>query len=120
MFVMRSWNAVVDVARVKSLFVGGFIMDIDERKFIGTNLNLFLVFMVVYRERSFSKAAACLYVRQPAISGSLVRLRQHFDDQLFVSAGPKGVRPTPKAKRIAELLLPAMSTIQDVIDWKVL
>jgi DNA-binding transcriptional LysR family regulator len=46
-------------------------------------------------------------------------LREHFDDPLFLSAGNKGVRPTAKAQRIAELLLPAMSAIQDVIDWKV-
>lgn len=95
-------------------------MNIDERKFIGANLNLLLVFMVVYREQSLSKAAACLTVQQPAISGSLVRLRKQFEDRLFISAGSKGVRPTPKARRIAQMLLPAMSTIQEVIDWKVI
>lgn len=92
------------------------MMKFDEQKFLGTNLNLLLVFVVVYRERNLSKAAECLAVRQPAISGSLVRLREVFDDKLFLSAGQKGVRPTAKAKKIAESLLPAMDAIQDVID----
>jgi DNA-binding transcriptional LysR family regulator len=96
----------------------GSIMKIDERKFLGTNLNLLLVFMVVYRERSLSKAAECLRVQQPAISGSLMRLREKFEDRLFLSAGQKGVRPTAKAEKIAELLSPAMDAIQDVFDGK--
>lgn len=93
-------------------------MNIDERKFLDTNLNLLLVFMVVFRERSLSRAAECLLVQQPAISGSLVRLREKFGDKLFVSAGQKGVRPTAKAVKIAGLLSPAMSAIQDAFDGK--
>jgi len=90
-------------------------MIIDERIFSGVDLNLLLVFMVIYREKNLSRAARCLDVRQPAVSGSLSRLRLKFNDTLFLSEGPKGVRPTQRANELAEVLLPALSTIQMLI-----
>jgi DNA-binding transcriptional LysR family regulator len=90
-------------------------MNIDERVFSGVDLNLLLVFMVIYREKNLSKAAQCLDVRQPAVSGSLSRLRLRFNDTLFLSEGSKGVRPTQRANELAEVLLPALSTIQMLI-----
>jgi DNA-binding transcriptional LysR family regulator len=93
----------------------GIPMNIDESKFSGIDLNLLVVFMVLFRERNVSRAAERLHVGQSAVSGSLVRLRQRFDDPLFLRAG-RGMRPTHRAEEIAHALLPAMSVIGSVIN----
>ncbi|MDB6144251.1 MAG: putative LysR-family transcriptional regulator [Pseudomonas sp.] len=90
-------------------------MNIDEHKFAGIDLNLLVVFMVMFHERNVSRAAERLHVGQPAVSGSLFRLRQRFDDPLFLRAG-RGMRPTHRAIEIANALLPAMSVIGSVIN----
>lgn len=89
-------------------------MNIDERKFAGIDLNLLLVFMVVFRERNASKAAGYLNVGQPAVSNSLRRLRKRFNDPLFLRDG-YGMRPTVRAVELAAALLPAMSIIGSVV-----
>ena len=63
------------------------------------DLNLFVVFDTIYREHSVTKAARQLHLTQPAISNSLARLREIFDDQLFVRT-PEGMMPTPLADNI--------------------
>jgi len=89
-------------------------MSLNEDILLSIDLNLLLTFLVVFRERSVSEAARHLRVSQPAVSGSLVRLRQCFDDPLFLRRNRK-MQPTPKAEEIAEALLPAMLQIESVI-----
>ncbi|RJX78756.1 LysR family transcriptional regulator [Pseudomonas sp. LS-2] len=89
-------------------------MSLNEDILLSMDLNLLLTFLVVFRERSVSEAARHLRVTQPAVSGSLVRLRQCFDDPLFLRRNRK-MQPTPKAEEIAEALLPAMLRIESVI-----
>jgi DNA-binding transcriptional LysR family regulator len=89
-------------------------MSLNEDILLSIDLNLLLTFLVVFRERSVSEAARHLRVTQPAVSGSLVRLRQCFDDPLFLRRNRK-MQPTPKAEEIAEALLPAMLRIESVI-----
>ena len=48
------------------------------------DLNLFVVFEVIYRERNVTRAAEILCLTQPAVSNSLARLRDLLDDPLFV------------------------------------
>ena len=48
------------------------------------DLNLFVVFDAIYRERSATKVAVLLNLTQPAVSNALGRLRQTFDDPLSV------------------------------------
>ncbi|MFK3973546.1 LysR family transcriptional regulator [Pseudomonas sp. NPDC087358] len=86
-----------------------------EKNLMQVDMNLLVVFMVLFRELSVSRAAEHLSVGQPAVSGSLVRLRNCFDDRLFVRCG-RGIRPTEKALQIAEALTPAMSALGSVID----
>lgn len=90
-------------------------MTIDETKFSNIDLNLTITFLVVFREKSVTRAAACMNVGQPAVSGSLLRLRTHFQDPLFTRT-QFGVQPTPKAILIAQKLLPAMSLIEAVLS----
>lgn len=60
------------------------------------DLNLLKAFDALLDERSVTRAAERLGLTQPAVSGMLVRLREGFDDPLFVRA-PRGVVPTLRA-----------------------
>lgn len=86
-------------------------MTIDEKKLSSIDLNLVVTFLVVFREENVTRAAVCMNVGQPAVSGSIVRLRAHFNDPLFVRI-KSGVRPTDTAIVIAQRLLPAMRVIE--------
>lgn len=59
-------------------------------------LNLLRTFLILSQELNMRKASERLRVSQPAISQALVKLRNHFDDELFVKV-PRGLKPTHKA-----------------------
>jgi DNA-binding transcriptional LysR family regulator len=61
------------------------------------DLNLFVVFDAIYTEGGITHAAKRLSLTQPAISHALARLRELFDDPLFMRQG-KGMIPTPLAR----------------------
>lgn len=63
------------------------------------DLNLFVVFDALYRERSVTKVAQLLNLTQPAVSNALGRMRQTFDDHLFVKTR-EGMSPTPVADSV--------------------
>lgn len=63
------------------------------------DLNLFVLFDALYRERSVTRVARLLNLTQPAVSNALARLRQTFDDPLFVRSA-EGMSPTPVADNI--------------------
>jgi len=48
------------------------------------DLNLFVVFDVIYTERNLTKSGEVLGITQPAVSNALSRLRENFNDELFV------------------------------------
>ena len=57
------------------------------------DLNLFIVFEVIYREGNLTKSANVLNITQPAVSNALSRLRKTFDDPLFERKAD-GMKPT--------------------------
>lgn len=63
------------------------------------DLNLFLVFDVIYSERNLTRAAEVLCLTQPTVSNALARLRSSLNDELFVRT-PKGMIPTPLTENI--------------------
>jgi DNA-binding transcriptional LysR family regulator len=75
------------------------------------DLNLLRLFDAVYRARSVSRAAERLGLTQPAASQGLTRLRTLIHDPLFMRA-PGGVRPTPKADRLAPAVASALATLE--------
>lgn len=89
-------------------------MLINEKPFLELDLNLLLIFIIIFQERSVTRTAKHLRVTQPAVSGSLLRLRQRFEDPLFTRCGGK-MQPTAKAEEIAQILLPAMAEIEKVL-----
>lgn len=64
------------------------------------DLNLLKVFNAVFNEQSISQAAAMLCVSQPAVSNALRRLRELYNDPLFVRTANK-MLPTPKAQELS-------------------
>ena len=65
------------------------------------DLNLFVVFDTIYAEGGITRAGRRLNLSQPAISHALARLREMFDDPLFVRHGHV-MTPTPLARRVIE------------------
>jgi DNA-binding transcriptional LysR family regulator len=80
----------------------------------GFDLNLLVAFEALNLERSVSKAAQRLGVRQPAMSASLARLRTLFGDELFVRAAGQ-MRPTAKALEITASVHAALAAAREAI-----
>lgn len=79
------------------------------------DLNLLRLFDAIYRLRSVSRAADSLDLSQPAASQGLTRLRLALGDALFVRA-PGGMRPTPRADRLATTVGAALGAIEDALN----
>jgi len=79
------------------------------------DLNLLNVFDTIYREGSLTRAAKALHLTQPAVSHSLSRLREHFDDPLFTRQANRMV-PTPLARRFLESMRPGLTQIQSAVN----
>ena len=79
------------------------------------DLNLLLAFDVLSNERSVTRAAARLGVSQPAMSGTLARLRQVFGDPLFERAAG-AMRPTPLARRLAGPVSEALNGLRVLLE----
>lgn len=79
------------------------------------DLNLLLVFHVVYQERNASLAASRMALSQPALSHKLNKLRHEFGDPLFVRA-PRGLTPTPRAHELAPLVQRLVEDLQAFYD----
>ncbi|MBX3608870.1 MAG: LysR family transcriptional regulator [Hydrogenophaga sp.] len=65
------------------------------------DIGMLRTFDALMRERSVSRAASRLFLSQPAVSGSLAKLRRTFGDPLFRRTA-SGVTPTPLALSMAE------------------
>ena len=79
------------------------------------DLNLVLVFHVLYQERSASLAAARMALSQPALSHKLNKLRHELGDALFVRA-PRGLTPTPRAHELAPLVQGLVAELEAFYD----
>ena len=76
------------------------------------DLNLLPIAVALYEELSVSRAARQLGMSQPAVSKALRRLRDTFDDPLFVR-GPSGIVPTPRAHAIVRAARPHLQQLQE-------
>lgn len=73
------------------------------RKLIRADLNLLVALQALLEERNVTHAAERLYITQPALSKTLQKLRDLFDDPLF-SRSAYGLIPTPRALELEEQL----------------
>lgn len=79
------------------------------------DLNLFVLFEAVYRERHVGRAALWLNLTPSAVSHGLGRLRRLLNDPLFLRT-PKGVIPTARATELAPLIGDILSSARSVFS----
>ena len=76
------------------------------------DLNLLPIAFALYDELSVSRAARLLGMSQPAVSMALRRMRETFDDPLFIRVA-SGVAPTPRAHAIIQAARPLVARLQE-------
>lgn len=75
------------------------------------DLNLIPYLVAMDEKRSVSRAARLLGVSQPRVSSALGRLREYFNDPLFVRTA-RGMQPTPRAEALVPAAREALERIQ--------
>lgn len=79
------------------------------------DLNLLKVFEALMTEGNVTRAAHKLSLTQPTVSNALRRLRETFDDRLFVRHGA-GVRPTRRAVELWSPLARSLHAIRGALE----
>jgi len=79
------------------------------------DLNLLKVFTVIAEEGSTTKAAQRLFITQPAVSRSLRKLREIFDDELFVRTR-YGLKPTEKGQLLCDSIPNCLNELNQTFD----
>ncbi|MEJ6591825.1 MAG: LysR family transcriptional regulator [SAR86 cluster bacterium] len=79
------------------------------------DLNLFVVFDAIYTEGNLTRAGEIIGITQPAVSNSLSRLRNLFDDPLFVRTA-EGMVPTPVSQNIIGSVRQALGLIRSSVQ----
>jgi len=81
------------------------------------DLNLLVVFDAIFREKSLTRAGQRLNLSQPAISHSLNRLREAFEDPLFVRHGNQ-MEPTPLAEELRQNVRSILNLAENTLEDK--
>ncbi len=79
------------------------------------DLNLFVVLDAICAEGSITRAADRLHLTQPAVSHALARLRDLYQDPLFVRAG-NGVAPTALTKQLIGPIRESLAVLQETLQ----
>lgn len=79
------------------------------------DLNLLKALDALLDERSVTRAAERLALTQPAVSGMLNRLRESFDDPLFVRA-QRGIVPTVRAEQLAAPVKQLLADVEALLQ----
>jgi DNA-binding transcriptional LysR family regulator len=86
----------------------------ETRDLAKTDLNLLISLQVLLEEGNVSRAAERLFITQPAMSKTLSRLRDVFEDPLFTRSS-HGMRPTPRALELQRDLETILQDIQHLL-----
>ncbi|MUH72962.1 LysR family transcriptional regulator [Psychrosphaera haliotis] len=78
------------------------------------DLNLFIVLRAVYTEGSITAAATKLHLTQPAVSHAMARLRDRFNDPLFIRHGRKMV-PSAYCQNIFPQIEKALTALNSTL-----
>ncbi len=84
------------------------------RKLVRTDLNLLVALQILLEERNVTRAAERLSVSQPALSKTLQKLRDAFEDELFTRTA-HGLIPTPRAEALAQELPALLQSVEHVL-----
>ncbi|OBT09453.1 LysR family transcriptional regulator [Vibrio sp. UCD-FRSSP16_10] len=86
-----------------------------EQQLSRLDLNLLVSLSVLLKEKNVSRSAEVLFLSQPAMSRTLKRLRDVFDDPLFYRESA-GLQPTAKALSLQEPLSEILLSVSKLID----
>jgi len=89
-------------------------MAIKELDFRKIDLNLLVVFHALMHEQSVSRAAGRLYLGASAVSMALRRLRDLFNDPLFIRSGAR-MGPTPRAEELAPKITALLESVHGLV-----
>ncbi len=78
------------------------------------DLNLLVALRTLMEERSVTRAAERLFITQPAMSKTLQRLRELFQDELFTRSS-RGLVPTPRALELEKGVQQALEYMESTI-----
>ncbi|WP_298442004.1 LysR family transcriptional regulator [uncultured Ferrimonas sp.] len=78
-------------------------------------LNLIVVFDAIMTEGSITRAAERLALSQPAVSNALSRMRQQWQDELFVKDG-RGIAPTLYARNLWQQIREPLQQLEQAMD----
>ena len=78
------------------------------------DLNLLRVLVAIHRTGSVTLAGKALALSQPATSNALARLRDFFEDELFVRA-PAGLKPTRLCEQLAPAVMAQLSSMESLV-----
>ena len=81
------------------------------------DLNLLRVLAAIHRTGSVTAAGQALALSQPATSNALARLRDYFQDDLFVRS-PDGLKPTRLCERVAPEVLAQLQALELVVTGR--
>lgn len=87
-----------------------------QRSFQQLDLNLLKVFVVLFEELNTRKAAERLYTTQPSISRALAKLRDHFDDPLFIRT-QYGLSATDRSIELNQTLPALMQSLEQSLSY---
>ena len=73
------------------------------------------VFLYIYKYKSVSIAAENLGMNQPTVSNILNRVRQHYNDPLFLRIGNEMV-PTELSKQLFPLISEALNKVEGCFE----
>ncbi len=88
---------------------------VSEKNLIKKDLNLLLALVVLYKERNTERTAERLFVTQSAISKALKKLRDQFNNPLFVR-NRNGFVPTPFCEEVVAEVEPLLFAIEQIYN----
>lgn len=84
-------------------------------KLTDIDLNLLVVFDLLYQEQNTQRVALRLGITQPAVSHALKRLRLLLHDELFERTS-QGLQPTPRASQLHPGIADALARVNDTLN----
>jgi DNA-binding transcriptional LysR family regulator len=79
------------------------------------DLNLLKTLIILSQEQNMRRAAARLFVTQPAVSQALKKLRHHFGDELFIKTHT-GLQATAFTERLVNRISPVLDELSAVLN----
>ena len=86
-------------------------------KLANIDLNLLVVFDLLYQEQNTQRVALRLGITQPAVSHALKRLRLLLGDALFERTS-QGLQPTPRASQLHPGIADALARVNDTLNLR--